>query len=218
MSAAVLAFGHWRAALRDPGLRLLVIAVVVAVAALSSVAFFADRVERALILQGAALMAADLAVEQGEPIPQSWLDKADALALRRARILTFPSVIIANDRPLLVQVKAVEAPYPLRGQLRVDTPQGEVSQVPVPGAAWLEGRLRDRLGAQIGVTDVGLGELQLRAAGVLVDEPDRGGNLFQLAPRLMMAYDDVQHSGLLGPASRVKYRLQIGRASCRERV
>ena len=73
-----------------------------------------------------------------------------------------------------------------------------MSPVPASGTAWLEGRLRDRLGAQIGVTDVGLGELQLRAAGVLVDEPDRGGNLFQLAPRLMLAYDDVQRSGLLG--------------------
>ncbi|MCP5415300.1 MAG: FtsX-like permease family protein [Chromatiaceae bacterium] len=209
MSAAALAFGHWRAASRDPGLRLLAVAVVVAVAALSSVAFFADRVERALQQQGAALMAADLVIEQGAPVPQDWLDKADALALHHARTLTFPSVIVANDRPLLVQVKAVEAPYPLRGRLRVDTPQGEVSQVPASGTAWLEGRLRDRLGAQIGVTDVGLGELQLRAAGVLVDEPDRGGNLFQLAPRLMLAYDDVQRSGLLGPASRVKYRLLL---------
>jgi putative ABC transport system permease protein len=58
--------GHWRSALREPGLRLLLASVLVAVAALSSVAFFADRVERALLLQGAALMAADLVVEQGE--------------------------------------------------------------------------------------------------------------------------------------------------------
>ena len=42
---------NWRAALREPGLRLLFAAVLIAVAALSSVAFFADRVERALVLQ-----------------------------------------------------------------------------------------------------------------------------------------------------------------------
>ena len=65
MTDGWLSAAHWRSAMRDPGLRLLLAAVLVAVAALSSVAFFADRVERALVLQGAALMAADLVVEQG---------------------------------------------------------------------------------------------------------------------------------------------------------
>ncbi|MGB5614150.1 MAG: FtsX-like permease family protein [Sedimenticolaceae bacterium] len=209
MTDGWLSLGHWRSALRDPGLRLLLAAVLVAVAALTSVAFFADRVERALVLQGAALMAADLVVEQGGEIPQDWLAQAEHLGLRSARTVTFPSVVIAAGRPLLVQVKAVESPYPLRGHLRVETPAGEVGQVPADGEAWLEGRLRDRLGAQIGETDIRLGEVGLRAAGVLLDEPDRGGNLFQLAPRLMISYRDASRSGLLGPASRVKHRLLI---------
>lgn len=209
MSGAGLSLVHWRAALRDPGLRLLLAAVLVAVAALSSVAFFADRVERALVMQGAALLAADLVAEQGEPIPQAWLDQAERLGLSHARGISFPSVIIANDRPLLVQVKGVESPYPLRGRLGVETPAGPVARPPQLGEAWLEGRLRDRLGAKIGETRVALGELELDAAGVLFDEPDRGGNLFQLAPRLMINYADAERSGLLGPASRVKYRLLV---------
>ncbi|MGB5466791.1 MAG: ABC transporter permease, partial [Sedimenticolaceae bacterium] len=102
----------WRVALRDPGLRLLLAAVLVAVAALSTVAFFADRVERALVLQGAALMAGDLVVEQGDFIPDAWLAEATGRGLQAARTVTFPSVIIAKERPLLVQVKAVEPPYP----------------------------------------------------------------------------------------------------------
>ncbi|MCG6965119.1 MAG: FtsX-like permease family protein [Chromatiaceae bacterium] len=209
MNTGWLTLAHWRSALRDPGLRLLLAALLVAVAALTSVAFFAERVERALQLQGAALMAADLVVEQGEAIPAEWLEKADALGVRHARTVTFPSVIIANERPLLVQVKAVEEPYPLRGRLQVQTPGGAAARPPAAGEAWLEGRLRDRLGAVIGRTDLRLGELGLRAGGVLLDEPDRGGNLFQLAPRLMINYADVQRSGLLGPASRVKYRLLL---------
>jgi putative ABC transport system permease protein len=209
VSSGWLSFRHWRAGLRDPGLRLLLAAVLVAVAALSSVAFFADRVERALLLQGAALIAADLVAERGEPIPQAWLDQAEVLGLSSARAITFPSVIVANERPLLVQVKAVEVPYPLRGKLLVETPAGPADRPPGVGEAWLEGRLRDRLGAAIGQTRVELGELHLDAAGILVDEPDRGGNLFQLAPRLMINFADAERSGLLGPASRVKYRLLI---------
>ncbi|MCB1788155.1 MAG: FtsX-like permease family protein [Gammaproteobacteria bacterium] len=200
----------WYAALRDPGLRLLLAAVLVAVAALTSVAFFADRVERALVAQGAALLAADLVVEQGEPVPLSWLARADQLGLARARTVTFPSVIIANGRPQLVQVKAVEPAYPLRGRLQVERAGGErTDRPPSVGEAWLEGRLRDRLGVTIGSAEIALGELHLDAAGLLVDEPDRGGNLFQLAPRLMIHYADAQRSGLLGPASRVKYRLLL---------
>lgn len=207
--------GHWRlllngrAALRDPGLKLLVAAVLVAVAALTSVAFFADRVERALVLQGAALMAADLVVEHGEELPGDWRRQATSLGLTSARTVSFPSVILANERPLLVQVKAVEHPYPMRGRLQVSTPDGARDHAPPPGSAWLEGRLRDRLGAVIGETPVQLGDIELRAAGHLVDEPDRGGNLFQLAPRLMVAYADAGRSGLLGPASRVRHRLLL---------
>ncbi|MCB1925798.1 MAG: FtsX-like permease family protein [Gammaproteobacteria bacterium] len=200
---------NWRAAWREPGLRLLFAAVLIAVSALSSVAFFADRVERALVLQGAALMAADLVVVQGAPIPQVWRDKATSLGLQQARSVTFPSVVLANERPLLVQVKGVESPYPLRGRLQIDTPGGDLDGPPAAGAAWLEGRLRDRLGITIGSDTLQLGELRLRAAGVLVDEPDRGGNLFQLAPRLMVNYADVQRSGLLGPGSRVRHRLLL---------
>ena len=123
----------WRSALRDPGLRLLGAAVLVAVAALSSVVFFAERVERALALQGAALLAADLVVEQGTEAPPEWREHAAVLGLRSARSVIFPSVIIANERPVLVQAKAVEAPYPLRGRLQVETPQGETGAVPPRG-------------------------------------------------------------------------------------
>lgn len=200
---------NWRAAWREPGLRLLFAAVLIAVAALSSVAFFADRVERALVLQGAALMAADLVVEQGTAIPPEWQMQAESLGLAHARTVTFPSVVLANERPLLVQAKAVEPAYPLRGRLQVDTPGGVVEHAPAEGEAWLEGRLRDRLAVAIGADKVQLGEVTLRAAGLLVDEPDRGGNLFQLAPRLMINYADVQRSGLLGPGSRVKHRLLL---------
>lgn len=194
---------------REPGLRLLLAAVTVAVAALSSVAFFADRVERALVLQGAALMAADLVVVSGQPIPRRWLEQAGERGLAHARSVSFPSVVFANEQPVLVQVKAVEPAYPLRGRLQVATPTALGADAPGEGQAWLEGRLRDRLGVTIGEDQVQLGELDLRAAGVLIDEPDRGGNLFALAPRLMISYADVQRSGLLGPGSRVRHRLLL---------
>lgn len=209
MSTAARFIGSWRAAAREPGLHLLLAAVTVAVAALSSVGFFADRVERALILQGAALIAADLVVEQAGNIPAGWIDQAAALNLRSARLVSFPSVLVAGERPLLVQVKAVGPAYPLRGRLAVRVGDERSTQAPQDGRAWVDGRLRDRLALTIGESRVQLGEIGLEAAGVLENEPDRGGNLFQLAPRLMISFEDARRSGLLGPASRVRYRLLL---------
>ena len=209
MKAFAFSMAHWRTSLHDPGLRLLLAALIVAIAALTSVGFFADRVERALERQGSALMAADLVLEQGGAIPESWLKQAGELGLETARMVTFPSVIIVDEQPLLVQVKAVGAAYPLRGRLEVETPNGSVGTAPAKGEAWLEGRLRDRLGATLGETEIQLGEIELNAAGLVINEPDRGGNLFQLAPRLMIGYEDAERSELLGPASRVRYRLLL---------
>ena len=103
----------------QPGLGLLFWALVIAVTAFSSVAFFTDRVEQALYREGAAALAADLVVQQGQPIPSDWMTQASAQGLKYSRQVTFPSVIFAQGKPQLVQVKAVDDAYPLRGELQI---------------------------------------------------------------------------------------------------
>jgi len=193
-------------------LRLLLWSLVVAVTALSSVGFFAERVERALNAEGAAMLAADLVVTQGRPAPQAWIEQAHRLGLQASELVEFPSVLFINEAPQLVQVKAVQAGYPLRGTLRLDTPAGEQQQPPQPGEAALAQRLALLLGE--GATTIELGELELRIKGEVVEEPDLRASLFQLAPRLLVSWQDAHASGLLGPASRARYRLLLaGEAS-----
>ena len=192
---------------RNPGLRLLMLAAAVAVAAMTTVGLFADRVDRSLNRQGAALIAADLAVEQGRAIPQAWIDQAHALGLRTSRIVRFPSVIVSGEQLILTQVKAVDEHYPLRGELVVNTPQGVVRRGPEIGAAFIAPSLQARIGTQSGHDALPLGKVRVTAAGVIETEPDRGGNLFQLAPRLMTHRADAEASGLLGPTARARYRL-----------
>ena len=73
----------------------------------------------------------------------------------------------------------------------------------------MESVVRNKMGSDITTQRLPLGELSLELAGVVQREPDRGGSLFQLAPRVMINYRDLAASGLLGPASRAKYRLLI---------
>lgn len=197
---------------RNGGLRVLMLAILVAVAALTAVGAFAARVASALNLQGAAVLAADLVVEQGRSIPTTWLQEATRRELAAARLVTFPSVLVHHDRSELVQVKAVDTAYPLRGRLRVQTRQGEVFTAPPAGQAWVVQKLADRLHLQLG-DEIGFGYTRLRVGGILLDEPDAAGNLFRLAPRLMVNRADLAGSRLLGPASRVRERLLLAGAT-----
>ncbi len=204
---------------RNKALLILMTALVIAVTALTSVAFFVDRVDKAMLLQGSALMAADLLVQQGDAAPSAWERQASSLGLETSRQVLFPSVIFHQDKPVLVQVKAVDGDYPLRGKLLVATEQGMVSTAPAPGHAYASPSLYRALGIGRGGIHVPLGKLLLKAQGEVKQEPDMGGSLFQFAPQLMMNYEDIPASGLLTPASRAQYRFLVaGPADAVERM
>ncbi len=209
----------WRIALRllrqdwrSGELALLSAALVLTVAAVTAVGFFTDRIGRAMDRQGGELIAADLAIDGSSAPPEDWAARALGLGLASARTLEFPSVVMTDQGSQLVQVKATEAAYPLRGQLRVrnslDAPERPVETGPPPGEVWVEGRLLGLLAAEVG-DSLGLGEISPRIGAVLSFEPDRGGSLFQLAPRVLMNTADLEASGLVSPASRVRHRLLL---------
>ncbi len=107
----------WRAG----ELRLLVIALLVAVAAIASVGFFVDRMRIALEQEAAQLLGADLVVGSDQPLDAYFAEQARSLGLDVAHSAVFPSMAIANGLPQLSAVKAVSSNYPLRGRLRVQT-------------------------------------------------------------------------------------------------
>ncbi|MCU0835171.1 MAG: FtsX-like permease family protein [Chromatiaceae bacterium] len=193
-------------------LHLLTAALVLTVAAITAVGFFTDRIEGAMERQGGELIAADLALDGSGAIPERHEAEAHALGLATARTLEFPSVVMAGDRPHLVQVKAVDPSYPLRGALRVradlTAPEETAAGGPPPGELWVEPRLVHLLGVAVGDA-VQLGEASFRVGAVIAYEPDRGGNLFQLAPRVMINTADIPATGLVTPASRVRHRLLV---------
>lgn len=205
----------WRGLRRDwraGELRILIFALIIAVASLTSVSFFTDRVHRAMQNQAAELLAADLVVLSSLPIAKAWTEQAHALGLASAEVMTFPSVALAGDRTQLVEVKAVGSNYPLRGSLKVtDLPYGEESVahgVPLPGKVWLDPRAAVELRVQPGAR-LQVGALTASLDRILSYEPDRGGDLFSIAPRLLMNLADVPRTELLGPGSRVSYRLLV---------
>ncbi|MCO6442429.1 MAG: FtsX-like permease family protein [Nitrococcus mobilis] len=209
MLSLQLLLRDWRAG----ELRLLALAVVVSVAAVTSVAWLAQRIGVVATRAPAAeLLGADLAVRSSQPIPEPWRQQARAWGLRTARTAEFPSVVLTGERTELVSVKAVDPAYPLRGKLRVraghSAPEHASRGNPGRGRVWVDPRLLTRLDLAIG-DRIRLGRSTFRITRLITLEPDREGFLYSLAPRVLLRWDDLADTGLVQPASRVRYQLLL---------
>lgn len=207
-----LAWRMLKRELRSGELRLLFVALCIAVASVAAVGFLADRVSRALETEARQMLGADLVLVADQAIDEEFVREAEARGLRTARTVVFPSMVFAKGGAQLVEIKAVGSAYPLRGQLRLAAqPDGEdrpVTSGPAAGSAWGDARLFTLLALTPGAP-LGVGQLQLPVNGVLTQEPDRSFNLFSVAPRLLMHIDDVDASGLIQFGARVRYRLLL---------
>ena len=193
-------------------LRIIALSLMLAVTAVTAVGFFTDRVGRAMTRQASELLAGDLVVSSPDPIRQRIVERATSIGLTQARTLSFPSVVLRGDETLLTEVKAVVPGYPLRGRLKTSNRlYGEAmvtDDIPAPGSLWVEPRLLSQLAMQVG-DNLQLGKLSFRISRVLTYEPDRGSNLFQFAPRVMLNQTDLAATGLVTPASRVTHHLLL---------
>ncbi|RYF79047.1 MAG: ABC transporter permease, partial [Comamonadaceae bacterium] len=209
----------WRD-LRAGELRLVVVAVLLAVAALTAVGFFADRLKNGLQRDARQLLGGDAVLVTDNPPPQSFIERAAALGLQSALSYDFPTMARAPDDKggdsRLVAFKAVNAGYPLRGSVQLaDTPGGPsqaARDIPAPGQVWADAPLLEALGLKVGDSLL-LGDAALTIARVIVIEPDRGSGFMSFAPRVMVNAADVPRTALVQPASRIRYRLAVASES-----
>ena len=192
-------------------LRLLFIALVMAVTSVTGIALFTDRLEKALLLESANMLAADRIVSGRGDLPREVLEEGQTRGLRTAEILSFTSMAFSDTGNMLVAVKAVTDAYPLRGDVIIaDEPfvRGRPVQTGPPvGEVWLESRALPALGIDVG-DDIFVGEAELTVSQIIITEPDRtGGNMMDSAgPRLMLHMDDVEKTNIVQLGSRVSYR------------
>ncbi len=204
----------WRLMWRDwrgGELRLLFMALVLAVTSVTGIALFTDRLERALLLESANMLAADRVLHSREPAPPEIGAEARNRGFRTAQTLSFTSMAFSESGNLLVAAKAVSDGYPLRGEV-ITTAQpftrgAPVAHGPPPGEVWLESRALPALGIEVG-EPVYVGETELTLGAVIIAEPDRGqgGIVDNAGPRLMLHMDDVAATNVVQLGSRVSYR------------
>ena len=197
---------------RSGELGVLFAAVLIAVAALSTVGFFTSRMAEAIRIQAAGVLAADLRVESGRPLVEDggYAVEAQRQGLRVARLVMFPSVVFVGKTGELASVVGASNHYPLRGSLRVAaTPYGTAHVavgLPDRGEVWVDSRLLARLALPVGAT-LRLGALTLRVTAVLDYRPDQGTGFADLAPTVLMNDADLPATRLLQTGSRATWAL-----------
>lgn len=205
----------WRD-LRAGELRLIIVAVLLAVAALSSVGFFADRLQAGLQRDARQLLGGDVVVVSDNPTPAVFVQQAQQQGLQTVATASFPTMARAAQEQggasRLVALKSVDPGYPLRGVLHLNQGPGqpdlEVRAIPERGHAWVDAPLLEALGLKLGDRLL-LGDASFRISHIIAIEPDRGAGFMSFAPRVMINSADLPATRLVQPASRITYRLAV---------
>ena len=187
--------------------RVLLLALIIGVGSVSTTGFLGDRIKRAMSEQGAGFLGADLLVTSPRPI-DSW----PAHSLQTSSALEFASMVSRDEAFQLATLRAVDAAYPLRGEVRIADRPFEAGAArpaqPPPGAVYVDQELLTLLNADVGDA-VQIGEATFSIAGVVVAEPGQLGGVFGFAPRVFLRADAVEATRVLQPGSRLTYLYQF---------
>lgn len=209
--------GTWRLTLRQAlrdlaagEVRLLIAALALAVASVSTISFLTDRAERALAIEANQLLGGDAVLRGDRPLSAETLELAAQPGLRAVQTVEFPSMVRVGERLRLGDLRAVGREFPLRGVFVISDADGrrELAEGPAPGTVWMTRSGANTLGARLGDT-VTLGRTALQLSALIEQEPDGALDYFNVAPRVVFHLDDLPGTGLVQPGSRIAYRLVV---------
>lgn len=209
MLALRLLWRNWRSG----EVKLLAAALMLAVAVVSGIAIFTDRLERTLVQESNMLLGADLIVRGSQPHNPEWSTLAAEEGIEQTTAVLFSSMVYAGDHMHLASVKAVTDGYPLRGQLDIShipfASQAELIKtatgIPAPGEVWVDSRLLPLLHIELG-DSLAVGEYELTVTQVIIREPDSASPFSFMGARVLMNMADLERTQVVQPGSRVQYQ------------
>jgi putative ABC transport system permease protein len=205
--------------------RLLVIALCLAVgfAAFFATYGFSTRVLSGIRVESRSLLGADFSITAMGEFPEDVLRRATALPGIQEHSLVYDLVSMAHTGEgeailsRLVEVRAVDASYPLVGGLDLQTngkPNG--GRVGGSGTVFVERGLADTWGLQARAggavatrSALSIGNGSIPVGGVIALDESRQASAFTLGPRILLDRADAERLGLLTARSRFTGRLLL---------
>ncbi|EOR09210.1 ABC transporter permease [Acinetobacter genomosp. 15BJ] len=189
---------------RTGGLYLLIIALSLAISATTALKFSNTQVQNAVALQAAEMLGGDLVLSDKDPIQPNWLQQADELKLKHAPVTVFSSMAHTQDQFVMVNVKAVDGNFPLRGQLQIQ-PQAQAIQ---PGQVWLSQRAMDLLHAKLG-EPLAIADAQFKVTGIIERDSNQETGFSGFSPTVIIHQADIARTNAVQVGSRIEYRLLL---------
>lgn len=179
--------------------------LAIGVAMLTGVAATHAHLKQGLEVRATTLMAADLRLHSAEPLDDFMDKELQGIGVTISKIKEFRATAVTGgeSRPVLVEVKAVDGAYPLRGEVKLAGGIPLAAALADGGAA-VEAALLHRLDISLG-TPLQLGEATFTPRAILEQEPDRATALFSLGPRIIIPLDRAEETGLLRHGSRIRH-------------
>lgn len=205
---------------RVADVRALFMALVLAVAAATMIAFFLDRLERGLERQAGQLLGGDLVLEQSEPFDNGVIEPLENAGLSLSHQTELVSMVRHGERFQLASLKAVDDVWPHYGNSTVVAESGtqETTEPPAVGHVWADPRLKTLIGLELGDT-LSVGQTELRVSGFIQREANPSGGFGSFNPRLMLNAADMAATELVQPGSRIDFSLlAAGPPEAMERV
>ena len=199
-----LAWRLFKRELQQGQLLLIILAITLAVLSVSGLARVSERLQVAITGQATEFIAADRIIDSPVKIDAAILAKADELGLKHVTNMQFNSMVYSGDKFQLVTVRAVEAGYPLKGEIELIN--GKTKALPQADEIWFESRLGGLLGYP---KSIELGNSEFVLSDEISRLPDAGFNPFASSPVVLMRMEDVAKTGVIQPGSRVTYLYQF---------
>lgn len=187
------------------GLVVFVLCIALGVAAVAAIGSLAASFDKALAQQGRLLIGGDLSFElihrQTNPDERTALEELGQIS----ESASFRAMARAADgKSALIEVKAVDDPYPLYGEVAVLEPKDAGPVWRTQGVVIAERVLLDRLGLKVG-DPLKIGETSVIVGGILGEQPDRLADRLSYGPKLLMSLGTLAETGLVQPGSLIRW-------------
>lgn len=187
---------------KTTGIYLLIIALTLAISATTALKFSNEQIQNAVALQAAEMLAGDLVLSDNEPLPEQWRDQAKQLDLKQSEVTFFSSMAYTDAQFVMVNVKAIDQAFPLRGELRVQPAKKSIQS----GEIWLSPRAMDLLKVKLG-DQLNIADAAFKVTAKIEQDSNQELGFSGFSPTVIISQADVARTNAIQVGSRIEYRL-----------
>ena len=187
---------------KSTGIYLLIIALTLAISATTALKFSNEQVQNAVALQAAEMLAGDLVLSDNEPLPKEWRDQAKQLDLQQSEVTFFSTMAYTDEQFVMVNVKAIDQAFPLRGELQVQPAKTKIQS----GEIWLSPRAMDLLKVKLG-DQLNIADAAFKVTAKIEQDSNQELGFSGFSPTVIISQADVARTNAIQVGSRIEYRL-----------